>query len=404
MARNLGKKIYGPHKDQYRRRIQTPTGGWKDLYGRSGAELDAKEEAARSAWDAQQQDLADPYFYEYAAAWYGRVSGDMTEQRKAVIRREINKHLCPVLGDKKLREITADDVADVMAGRAGLSRSSREKTLQTLRRILRAAKIAGKIDKDPTEETKAGGKEARQKAALSLEQEAELLAVAAGFPVELPIRLGLYAGLRREEIYGLQWRDVHLTGKAPHIDVRRACRWPKNTNPVISEVLKSSAAWRTLPIPPALLPILQAEKAAAEKRSKKPLAARTVVETLEGTPWTYQTHRRAWSVIEARSAGMVTRYRKDPETGKTRPVQVEKRLGDEIPKHPGLVVTIDFPVTSHILRHTYITRLILGGVDVKRVQYLAGHETADVTLEIYTSLMGHRPEDLIDDVSSIFPG
>ena len=404
MARNLGKKIYGPNKDQYRRRIQTPTGGWKDLYGRSGAELDAKEEAARSAWDAQQQDLADPYFYEYAAAWYGRVSGDMTEQRKAVIRREINKHICPVVGAKKLREITSDDVADVMASRAGLSRSSREKTLQTLRRILRAAKAAGKIDRDPTEETKAGGKGAQQKVALSPDQEAVLLAAAAGLPVELPIRLGLYTGMRREEIYGLQWRDVHLDGKAPHIDVRRACRWPKNTQPEISEVLKSSAAWRTLPIPPALLPILQAEKAAAEKRSEKPLGARTVVEMPEGKPWTYQAHRRAWGAIEARSTGTVTRYRKDPKTGLTTAVQVEKRLGDAIPKHPNVVVTIDFPVSSHILRHTYITRLILGGVDVKRAQYLAGHETADVTLEIYTSLMGHRPEDLIDDVSSIFPG
>jgi site-specific recombinase XerD len=69
-----------------------------------------------------------------------------------------------------------------------------------------------------------------------------------------------------------------------------------------------------------------------------------------------------------------------------------------------VVVSIDFPVTPHMLRHTYVTRLILGGMDVRRVQYLAGHSTPDVTIQIYTDLMGHRPEDLIDDVSAVFPG
>lgn len=58
--------------------------------------------------------------------------------------------------------------------------------------------------------------------------------------------------------------------------------------------------------------------------------------------------------------------------------------------------------TPHILRHTYITRLILGGMDLKRVQYLAGHSDPKVTIKIYTDLMGHAPEDLIDDVAAIF--
>ena len=85
-------------------------------------------------------------------------------------------------------------------------------------------------------------------------------------------------------------------------------------------------------------------------------------------------------------------------------ILVEKKLGDKIPKHPDVVVSIDFPVTAHALRRTYITRLILGGVDLRRVQYLAGHETPEITLEYYTDLMGHQPEDLIGDVRGIFDG
>ena len=403
MARNLGKKTYGPHKDQYRRRIQTPTGGWKDIYGRSGAELDEKEAVARSAWAEAERLGADPYFYEYARDWYRRVSGDLSEARRASIRREINKNLCPVLGQLRLSEITSDDVADVMAARAGLSRSAREKTLQALRRILTAAVDAGKIERNPAKSVKIRGKAPGRREALTPDQETALLKAVDGLPVELPIRLGLYLGLRREEVYGLRWRDVHLEGKAPHVEVRCACRWPKNTQPELSEVLKSSAAWRTLPVPPALLPALRAAREAAEKRSDKPLPGRTVVEMPGGGPWTYQAHRRAWSAVTARTAGEVRRYRKDPETGEQKAVAVTLALGDTVPKHPGVVVSLDFPVSSHTLRHTYITRLVLGGMDVRRAQYLAGHETADVTLEIYTSLMGHRPEDLIEDVSKIFP-
>ena len=43
----------------------------------------------------------------------------------------------------------------------------------------------------------------------------------------------------------------------------------------------------------------------------------------------------------------------------------------------------DGHVTAHILRHTYITRLFEAGLDVKEIQYLAGHSTMAVS---YTHL------------------
>ncbi len=41
-------------------------------------------------------------------------------------------------------------------------------------------------------------------------------------------------------------------------------------------------------------------------------------------------------------------------------------------------------VTAHILRHTYITRLFEAGLDIKEIQYLAGHSSVDMTLRVYT--------------------
>ena len=377
------KKTY-----KYRRKkIRHPvTGEYKDVYGRTWADVNEKIDAIQDAWAREIRDAEDPFFWQYAADWYARVSPGMTAPRKAQIAREINTNICPVIGQKRLHELTSDDVMDVMARRAELSRSAQEKTLQTVKRILAAAESAGKIPRSPARDLRPGGKPAQKKEALTDARQKALLDAVKGRPIDLFIRLGLFAGLRREEIVGLAWKDVHLDGDAPHIDVRQACRWPKNNAPEISPVLKSEAAWRTVPVPPPLLEALRSAMPPAEDGPQEAAGARTVLSTASGGPWTYQTFRRAWSAVEARTA------------------KEGRPLGSSVPKHPDVKVTLDFPVTPHLLRHTYITRLILGGVDVRRVQYLAGHESPDVTLAIYTHLMGHRPEDLIDDVSAIFPG
>ena len=71
-------------------------------------------------------------------------------------------------------------------------------------------------------------------------------------------------------------------------------------------------------------------------------------------------------------------------------------------KNSNLTYTIDFDVTPHILRHTYITNLLLAGVDIKTVQYLAGHERAKITLDIYAHLTYNRPEEILEKVNAAF--
>ena len=129
--------------------------------------------------------------------------------------------------------------------------------MQVLRQIFDAALEADVIEKLPTRRLRAEGKAAAPKKALTEQQAADLLEAVRGLPVEPCVMLGLYTGMRREEICGLLWDSVVLDGPAPHITVRRACRWPKNTAGEISEVLKTDAAARTIPIPKQLLQYLQ---------------------------------------------------------------------------------------------------------------------------------------------------
>lgn len=70
---------------------------------------------------------------------------------------------------------------------------------------------------------------------------------------------------------------------------------------------------------------------------------------------------------------------------------------DEILNH-----TLDFHVTPHLLRHTYITNLIHEGVDPKTVQYLAGHENSKVTMDIYAKVKYNKPWELAPVINQAF--
>ena len=67
-----------------------------------------------------------------------------------------------------------------------------------------------------------GGKPQKDREALTDEQVEKLLLAIKGLPPYVFVMLGLYAGLRREEILGLKWDCVFLDGKTPYLSVRKA--------------------------------------------------------------------------------------------------------------------------------------------------------------------------------------
>ena len=73
---------------------------------------------------------------------------------------------------------------------------------------------------------------------------------------------------------------------------------------------------------------------------------------------------------------------------------LKPELGQTCKTRPNIVYTIDFQVTPHLLRHTYITNLIHAGVDPKTVQHLAGHKNSKVTMDIYAKVKYNKPEQL----------
>lgn len=105
--------------------------------------------------------------------------------------------------------------------------------------------------------------------------------------------IGLYSGLRREEILALQWDCVFLDESTPYIAVRRAWRTPKG-KAEISTVLKSKAAKRDIPIPKCLVNCLRDVKADSKSDF--------VIANHNGEPLSESQFRNLWNYVDTRTA------------------------------------------------------------------------------------------------------
>lgn len=218
-----------------------------------------------------------------------------------------------------------------------------------------------------------------------------MLAAIKGLPPYVFVMIGLYAGLRREEILALQWDCVFLDGDAPYLSVRRA--WHSEHNrPVISTELKTKAAKRDIPLPDQLAECL--------REAKKTSTSEYVVANRDGGPLSYTQFTRIWKYIVTRSTKERTyvRYVNGQKITHT----VTPVLGEKAVHNSNVVYSLDFQVTPHQLRHTYITNLIYASVDPKTVQYLAGYENSKITMDIYAKVKYNKPNQLLSVVNGAF--
>jgi len=387
MARQAFQCSYDPKTKLYRKQLKNSAGKYYSIYDRDKGELLKKYEAAKASIAQGFEVLRNPTVAEYAAHWYHLNTPGLSASRCADYRNAINNHICPVIGDIKIREVTPDQVKQVMVGMAKLSASAQQKVVTTLKRIFQAAEDNNLVHRSPCRSLKPGGYKSKEKEPLTDEQAAALISAVEGTAAYLFVMIGLYAGLRREEILGLKWDCVNLEG-TPFIEVKRAVHFERG-RPVLDETLKSKAARRTIPIPTVLADALKAEK---EKSSSE-----LVIPNATGGVRSRQSFRRLWEIVENRTAGTARRY----DRKQKKSVTVEKKLGEKCPNHKHSY-TLDFSCTPHLLRHTYITNLCRSGMNIKKIQYLAGHATIQMTMNIYAHVVGNQPEEMIGDINAAF--
>ena len=223
-----------------------------------------------------------------------------------------------------------------MARLSDKSNSLQAKALVHLRSIFKAAEENGLVAKSPVSSMlKANGKATPEKTALTPQESQALLERVENHRAKTFLLTALHTGMRRGEIVALKWEDIDFENKVIHVR-RNAVMGRYETT--ISNEMKTKAAKRDLPLSECL-----EEWLLARKRNTH---SQYVISMQNHKPLTKSSYKSMWKLIER-----------------------------ELP---------DTHVTAHILRHTYITRLFEAGLDIKEIQYLAGHSTVEMTLRVYT--------------------
>lgn len=378
----------------YFRTIVTDANGHRfSLYGKTREELYDKEINSMEQIKNDTFRKHSPTVAEYCEKWLMLQSIHIRATTLTDYTSKVNRHIVGPLGNRRIAEVTLDDIQMAMIPVSKLSASVYKSVVVLYKAIFRSAKENRIIKDDPTIHlsAKGGGIPQTEKTALTDDQAQRLLNAVHGSPTYVFVMLGLYAGLRREEILALQWDSVYLDTNAPYLTVRRAWHTEHN-RPVILTDLKTNAAARNIPLPDSLASCL--------REAKSNSISDYVIANRDGGPLSYTQFKRLWQYVTTRTTKERAYYKY--ENGTRVKHTVTPVLGETAAHNPRVTYSLDFEVTPHQLRHTYITNLIHASVDPKTVQYLAGHENSRITMDIYAKVKYNRPEDVVKAMEVAF--
>lgn len=360
------------------------------IYGKDEAELTEKILQARKTIEDMQFRKVNPTVREYCEKWLEMQAAHVRPSTIRGYALTVRKYIIAPLGDLYMSDVTADDIKLAMVPVSKRSADVYNKVNMLFKSIFYSAEYSNLLADNPTKNLNAkGGIPKKEKEALTDAQAAQLLETIKDLPPYVFVMIGLYAGLRREEILALKWDCVHLEGPTPYLSIRRAWHSEKN-RPVISTDLKTPAAKRDVPIPENLAECLRKEKETS--------ISEFVIADRDGQPLSYSQFTRIWNYIKVRSTKERTLYKY--VNGQAIRKKFKPEPGQKCVNRENIVYCLDFTVTPHQLRHTYITNLIYAGIDPKTVQYLAGHENSKVTMDIYAKAKYNKPEELSSVVNT----
>ena len=279
----------------------------------------------------------------------------------------IDKHILPVLGSYKLIEINAFLLADFMNNKLRNGRIDRKgglspsyvRTIMLI--VFEVIDFAVGEDMCPPIKTKIH-KPVIQKKELdvldvSSQTRLEKCLVAKPIGTNVGILISLNTGLRIGEVCALKWTDIDFKRAILHVRSTvtriKSTDDSKNTKLVI-DLPKTKSSVRDIPI------------------SKKLMQALIPL---------YEKHLSEYVISE--KSGFIS-----PRTFEYR---FHKVLSEcQIP-----------PINYHVLRHTFATRCVELGVDVKTLSEILGHSNVSITLNTYVHSSMERKREQLEKLANV---
>lgn len=269
----------------------------------------------------------------------------------------INKHLIPSIGEMEMKELTPMilqkyvskllECGNKRTG-AGLSSSAVNSIITVIQNSLHTAFNLRYI------EDIVGDKLKRPKA---VEKQIECFSVVEQKKIEQAVRetskpymigvlICLYTGLRIGELLALEWGDIDFSNGTLMVD--KTCHYGKNREGKFVRIVdtpKTETSIRLIPLPKQIVPLL---------KEHKKIPAKLVI-SKNGEGISNRTYQRNFELL-LKSLNI---------------------------KHRGF----------HSLRHTFATRALECGIDVKTLSELLGHKSPAVTLKKYAhTFLIHKKE------------
>ncbi len=275
-----------------------------------------------------------------------------------------HRNIQKVIGKKLLSEVKPIHCQRIFTNMAdeGYKASTIYQTRIALFNMLEFAKENDVLLSNPCKKSVKSdmGKPSEKKEALTIDVQRKFLEQSEGKSYENQFRFILQTGLRTGELVGLMWSDIDFEKKT--LKIQRSMEYRHSTGEWRVGEPKSKSGYRTIPLTDEAIRILVMQKEKNKKIKVIPMEwAEHIFLCRKGEPVKNSTYDTALFKI-CDKAGI-------------------KRF------------------SMHVLRHTFATRCIEGGMMPKTLQKILGHSNIGITMNLYVHITEEEKQREIDLVA-----
>lgn len=323
-------------------------------------------------------------FYEWMSLWLDTYCrGELKQTSIINYETYIEKHIKPTIGNVRLQDLTPIVLQKYyqekskngrIDGNGGLSPKTMKNMHAMIHTGLKKAYLLGYVNKNVADFVSTPKIVKKERKFFTVEEQQELQKHLPNERIGIILLLDLYTGMRMGELLGLTWSNVHLdlNGES-YLKVTQTLNRIKNpdSNNGPNTVLclgtpKTSYSNRTIPLLPEI-----AEKLIEHKQKQSEYLSKNgypqsefVFCSTTGTPYDPRDLQRDYKNI-------LRKYN---------------------------IRMINF----HGIRHTFATRALESGMDIKTLSSILGHSSIQITLDLYAHVTNQLQAEHMANLKMFF--